>query len=53
MWGICKCDEFYLDFVFRPKKALKFRSYMPADESLKEKKLPKAKPTSGMHVMNA
>lgn len=29
-----------------PKKTLKFRSYMPTDESLKEKRLPKAKPTS-------
>ena len=33
-----------------PSRLIKFRNYMPKDDSLKEKKIPNTKPLSGKQV---
>ena len=41
----------YFPFLYSGKPKLKFRSYNPQTEQLKEKQLPKAKPEEGEPVL--
>ena len=51
------CEDFHfpvLSCAFSmhrpPTRLIKFRNYMPKDDSLKEKKIPNTKPLSGKQV---
>jgi len=44
--SISLLDDFFLHRP--PTRAIKFRNYAPKDETLKEKKIPNAKPLSGL-----